>query len=154
MRTLILTTLAAVVGLIALPAATAQQLAPRPAVPLPKGKIFTMKVVSVTSSKSGSDGFVPSGVKIPKSIPTYKVGDKIRFTIGDSSELKWKDRNLPLYGDYDDYISYQPFATVEVPQPDVALIYVNARNQPTRAEIYLYKKKSTGTVHTVFYELN
>ncbi|MES2658395.1 MAG: hypothetical protein V4689_07240 [Verrucomicrobiota bacterium] len=148
MKTLLLAAFTAVAGLLAIPAASAQD-----AAVLPIGKTFTFTVKRVVSSKSDSNGFTPSGVPIPTGIPKYKPGDKIKFTINPKGELQWPDRKLPVYGDYPLYIAYGKLATFEKPYPDIAHIYVNANLRPTKAEIYFYKKKSSGAVHTVFYEL-
>lgn len=152
-RILALALLVSTAGFSLPPVVAAEPAKVHPATPFPSGTSFFMKVTKVVSSKAGSGGFTPSGVRIPPGIPKYKVGDKIRFTIDDKGNLTWVDRKLPLYGDYDGFISYKKFPTDTKPYPDVANVYVNSLNKPKNAEIYFYKKKASGTVHTVLYEM-
>lgn len=117
------------------------------------GKTFEFKVKSMVSSKTDGSGFTPSGVPIPAGIPKYKIGKAITFKITKGNHLEWPDRSLPLYGDYDGYYSYSKLQTVEKPYPDVATVYVNAKDKPTGVMIYFYKKKASGAIHTVEYQL-
>ncbi len=117
------------------------------------GKSFEFKVKSMVSSKSDGSGFTPSGVPIPRGIPKYKIGKTITFKITKGNHLEWPDHSLPLYGDYDGYYSYGKLKTVEKPYPDVATVYVNAKDKPTGVIIYFYKKTKSGAIHTVEYQL-
>ena len=117
------------------------------------GKSFEFKVKSMVSSKSDGSGFTPSGVPIPRGIPKYKIGKTITFKVTKGNHLDWPDRSLPLYGDYDGYYSYGKLKTVEKPYPDVATVYVNAKDKPTGVIIYFYKKTKSGAIHTVEYQL-
>ena len=151
MRTL-LTTLLVSLATFTVPAMAAEPAAEiKPLIKV--GKTFSFKVKSKVSSKTDVSGFTPSGVPIPPGVPNYKIGKTITFTIVKGNKLKWPDRNLPLYGDYDGFYAYSKLKTVENPYPDVANVYVNAKDKPTGVIIYFYKQTKAGATHTVEYQL-
>lgn len=151
MRTPLTTLLVIFIGFI-VPATSAEPAA-APSNVLKVGKSFQFKVKSRTSSKADATGFTPSGVPIPPGIPKYKIGKTISFKVTKSNQLQWLDRSLPLYGDYDGFYSYSEIKTANNLYPDVANVYVNAKDKPTGVFIYFYKKTKTGAIHTVEYQL-
>lgn len=151
MRTLLTTLLVLFIGFI-VPATSAEPAA-APSHLLKIGKSFQFKVKSKTSSKADVTGFTPSGVPIPPGIPKYKIGKTIAFKVTKGNHLQWQDRSLPLYGDYDGYYSYGEIKTANNLYPDVATVYVNAKDKPTGVIIYFYKKTKSGAIHTVEYQL-
>jgi hypothetical protein len=150
MKTLRTTLLAFLIGFIV--PATAEPV-DAPSNLLKIGKSFQFKVKSMTSSKADVTGFTPSGVPIPAGIPKYKIGKTIAFKVTKGNQLQWPDRSLPLYGDYDGFYSYSKIKTANNLYPDVANVYVNAKDKPTRVIIYFYKKTKSGAIHTVEYQL-
>lgn len=152
MRTLLTALLVSIASFIS-PLSAAEPAAP-PSNLLKIGKSFEFKVKSMVSSKSDSSGFTPSGVPIPPGIPKYKIGKTITFKVVKGNRLEWPDRSLPLYGDYDGYYSYSKLKTASNPYPDVATVYVNAKDKPTGVIIYFYKQTKSGAIHTVEYQLD
>lgn len=96
MKTILLPVAIAVTSLFSLPSVEAQEKSFGGFKPNYK---FTLRVQNVVSIKSQGLVVQPVKAPIPKGLPKYKKGQKVKFKIGNKGELIAKGTNLPFSAD-------------------------------------------------------
>lgn len=116
------------------------------------GKTFTLTVTDRESIKT-TNGDVDRGVPIPSGLPKFKVGDKVKFTIGDKGALRGPGFKIQ----YEDNSGMRNFYSNEpsgsVGKGDNATV---RRGDKKTATLVFYKYKLSGfklTTNSVTYKL-
>jgi hypothetical protein len=94
---------------------------------LAPGTTFTLKIKEVTAIKVDSKGNKQK-TSIPKGIPRFKKGQKVKFTIGSNEELQGPGFSFPLVKSYlDRGISANDYEVKSgKPVPNGATLYKNS----------------------------
>jgi hypothetical protein len=93
------------------------------------GKTFTFTVKTRTIAKGSLNGVKTS--KVPKGIPSFKKGDKIKFVIGKKGQLTVpKKFSLPFKADGGTVNEYYIAPDKDRPQGDIGQIYKNSKDKP------------------------
>jgi hypothetical protein len=124
------------------------------------GKTFTYTVTGATAAAKGMTGD-PYPVAVPKGIPSYKVGEQVKFTIGKKGELLApKGLKISFQADGITSNQYVNIPTAKAPTPHFAFVLKNpSTNEPTGGvQLTFYQiKRGKGfsiTTTTVSYSLN
>ena len=124
------------------------------------GKTFTYTVSSVTAAAKGMTGD-PYPVPVPKGIPSYTVGEQVKFTIGKKGELLApKGLKIPFQADGITSNQYINIPTAKAPTPHFGFVLKNpSTNEPVGGvQLTFYQiKRGKGfsvTTTTVTYSLN
>lgn len=124
------------------------------------GKTFTYTVTGVTAAAQGMTGD-PYPVAVPKGIPSYKVGEQVKFTIGKKGELLApKGLKIAFQADGITSNQYVNLPTAKAPTPHFGFVLKNpSTNEPTGgvALTFFQVKRGKGfqvTTTTVQYTLN
>jgi hypothetical protein len=123
----------------------------------PKGTTFTMTVTEKVSSKVV--GFqIFNKAAVPKGIPNFKVGQKVKFTIGPKGQLMIKQEgvSLPFKQDGGSANVYYIVPTRKKPSGDIGEVFKDTTGKPTGTALSFFKFKYSGmttTTNTVVYTL-
>ncbi|MES2440726.1 MAG: hypothetical protein V4584_16790 [Verrucomicrobiota bacterium] len=121
------------------------------------GKKFTFIVGEVVSAKATLGG-VNKKTPVPKGIPKFKKGQKVKFAIGSKGELKGPGFAIKFEtdgGTANVYVNKPKKATTL--QADTATVYKDSANQPVGVALSFFKSTGTGfktTVYSVYYTLD
>ena len=118
-------------------------------------KRFKLTVTKVTSVKRiGST--VEAGVAIPAGIPSYRLAERVKFTIGNRGELKARGLNIAFKNGNPNANNYLNPITASRPDVQGAGIFKSATGQPASMIINYQKSEVTGssvTIYNVSYQL-
>lgn len=123
------------------------------------GKTFTYTVSSMTSAAQSLGGS-PVPVPVPKGIPSYQVGEAVKFTIGKKGELLApKGLKIAFQADGVTSNQYVNIPTAKAPTPNFGFVLKNPNtNEPTggvQLTFYQIKRKGFSVTTTmVTYSLN
>lgn len=108
------------------------------------GKTFTLTVKQVNSTQT--IGYkAPKVVPIPSGIPKFKVGDKVKFEIGKSGQLKGPDFILPYVSSTSFINTYSIQPSLNLLSPNGGIVTKNTKGQPTGCALDFYKYRIPGT---------
>lgn len=109
------------------------------------GQTFTLTVTERFTSRT--KGFkVTKNVAVPNGIPDFKIGDKVKFTIGNKGQLKGPDFKITYRSDRGRYNLYANRPTLETTQGSVATVYKNSANKPTRTAVTFDRLSFSGII--------
>ena len=123
----------------------------------PKGTTFTRTVKEKVSSKAV--GFkIFKKVPVPAGIPDFKVGDKVKFTIGPKGQLQIKknDVSIPFKSDGGSANVYVIPPSRTKPNGDIGEVFKDSTGKPLGVALSFFKTKISGfttTTNTVVYTL-
>lgn len=93
------------------------------------GKEFTFTIKSRTIAKGSLDGV--KATKVPKGIPSFKKGDKIKFVIGKKGQLTVpKKFSLPFKADAGSANEYYIAPDADRPQGDIGQVFKTSKGKP------------------------
>lgn len=93
------------------------------------GKTFEFRIASRTIAKGSLDGV--KATKVPKGIPSFKKGDKIKFVIGKKGQLTVpKKFSLPFNADGGTVNEYLIAPDEDRPQGDSGQVFKNSKDKP------------------------
>jgi hypothetical protein len=123
----------------------------------PKGTTFTRTVTEKVSSKASGFKTYPK-VPVPAGIPNFKVGQKVKFTIGPKGQLLIKKAgvSLPFKQDAGSANVYYIVPTRKKPSGDIGQVFKDSAGKPTGVALSFFKFKYSGfttTTNTVVYTL-
>ena len=109
------------------------------------GQTFTLTVTERFTART--KGFkTTKNVAVPNGIPNFKVGEKVKFTIGTKGQLKGPDFKITYRSDRGNYNLYANRPTLETTQGSVATVHKNSRNKPTRAAVTFDRLTFSGII--------
>lgn len=119
------------------------------------GKTFAFNVVKkVTTRTSGTD--VTNGVPVPKGIPAYKKGERVKFTIGEKGQLITSEMSMKFDAKSPAANMYVKLADANSGKRHVAIVYKTSGGKPKAVAINFYSINLSGfnpTITTVTYKL-
>ncbi len=94
------------------------------------GKTFTFTIKTRVIAKGTLDGGTKIS-KVPKGIPSFKKGDKVKFVIGKKGQLTVpKKFSLPFKADGGTVNEYIIVPDKDRPQGDIGQVYKNSKGKP------------------------
>ena len=118
------------------------------------GKKFSFKVTEVVATKQKLGGG-PTKTSIPKGIPKFKKGKKVKFTIGKKGELKMPGYSIKFEADGGTSNAYVNKPKGSAPQGDAAIVFKDSNGKPTTVALTFFKAQGSGfntTIYQIFYE--
>lgn len=113
---------------------------------------FSFKVENRQSFESKGSVTVQT-FRIPATIPQFKVGQTVKFTIGTKGQLQGPGFSLPLELDNRAYNQYLTTPRPKNPTPDTALLTKGSAGKVRQIALYFYDEKVKGPNHSVTYLL-
>lgn len=122
------------------------------------GKTFSFKVKEIISSQAVGLGGVAKKAPIPNSVPKFKKGQKVKFTITAKGGLQAKGLNIPFKSDGGTSNVYTKTTRKGLKlSNDSAIVYKGAKNKPTAVALSFVRTDSSNPmqpkVNTVNYTL-
>jgi len=90
---------------------------------------------------------------IPAGIPDFKVGQKVKFTIGKKGQLQGPGFSLLFEQGYRGYNQYLSEPTRGNPTPDNSILTKTSSGKVRQVALYFYDKKSRSKSYSVTYLL-
>lgn len=104
---------------------------------------FALKVEEVISAEAGLTGNNPNA-RIPKGVPKYKKGQKVKFKIGRKGELIAKGTKIPFKADGGSSNVYTKVTTGRKPKTDTATVYKDLNNKVTGVAMSFIRVTGSG----------
>lgn len=120
------------------------------------GKVFTLNVTDVDSSKTEGTRVI-ARCPIPAGMPKFTKGQRVRFEIGARGQLTGPGFSIKFLPGGVGANAYVNLETVTNPNPNIATIYKSSTNRPTGGVLIFYKWRLSGftpIVNTVAYTLD
>jgi len=96
---------------------------------------FTFKVEEVISAEASLLTGTSKKAKIPKGLPKYKKGQKVKFKIGRKGELIARGTKIPFLADGGTSNAYNKVTTGSKPKTDTATVF-KANGKATGVALY------------------
>jgi hypothetical protein len=109
------------------------------------GKTFTLTVTEKTTRRTKGTS-VKKNVPVPSSIPNFQVGDDVKFTIGDSGQLKGPGFSIEYDGEEGRVVFYENDLSWEKPRGSAATVTKTSSGKPKRATLTFYKFRFDGFI--------
>lgn len=113
---------------------------------------FTFEVEDRQSFETRGETTVQT-FRVPKGIPKFDVGQRVKFRIGDKGELKGPGFTLRLEQGNRDYNQYLSAVTRKNPIEDTALLTKTNSGGVQQIAFYFYHEKRSGSSYSVTYLL-
>lgn len=91
--------------------------------------------------------------RVPAGIPDFKVGQKVKFTIGQKGQLQGPGFSLLFERGYRDYNQYLSQSTRRNPTPDSSILTKATSGKVRQVALYFYDEKSRSPSYSVTYLL-
>lgn len=147
MKQLLLRTIACAAVLLPVSQAGAIGLAGKNYYGLNPGKTFTLTVKEAVSTKVTLTG--AGEVPIPKGVPKFKKGSKVKFKIGKKAELTGPGFSMPFLS-ADAQVSAYAKTTEKGRTPNIGAIKKDSKLKPVWGEMTFYKFTGSGFNTTTY----
>jgi hypothetical protein len=107
------------------------------------GKTFTFKVSEKITAKTVGTKVVKN-VPVPAGVPNYKVGQKVKFTIGAKGQLIAQGMSIPFKSDGGSANVYNKTVTTGAPKADTGEVFKSSTNKPTGAALLFTRTTISG----------
>ena len=118
------------------------------------GQTFTLTVTERFTART--KGFkTTKNVGVPDGVPDFKVGDAVKFSIGNDGQLKGPGFRIKYRSDRGRYNLYANRPTFETTSGSLATVYKSPKDKPVRAAITFDRLSFSGIIPvttTVNYE--
>ncbi len=113
------------------------------------GKKFTFTITEMESNKSDLGG-KPKKCPVPKGIPKFAKGDKVKFTIGKKGELTGPGFSIKFASDAGTANAYANKPSKSQPQADIGQVFKDTNGKQTAAALNFFKVDVKGFSSTVY----